>query len=422
MLQKPCTLKMKNMTKEYWKDPDFIRAIPKTDLHVHLDGSLRLETLIELAKTQKVKLPSYSVTGLREKVFKDRYQNLSEYLTGFAYTCGVLRNAESLERVAYELAWDNFEEGVRYIEPRYAPQLSASQNLSLEEVVLAVDRGLQRAKKEINRRREIRSGEEPPFDYAMIGCAMRKFGHGFSPYYESFLNSHAYTPEEKIYPLASLELVRALVKIRDQYGVPLTGFDLAGEEKGWPANAHRKAFGFAQYHFLKKTVHAGEAYGPASIFQAITQCHANRIGHGTHVFASELVDLPTKQAREKYTKALVEYISSRRITMEVCPTSNLQTIPSLKSIKRHPLGEMVKRRISISLCTDNRLVSHTTLCQEIEKVLKAFPLTAEELKNIIIYGFKRSFSALPYPKKRAYVRAIINYYEKIEHNWRKQHP
>lgn len=400
--------------KNPWMDEAFIRAIPKTDLHVHLDGSLRMKTLIELAKAQKVKLPSFSVAGLQEKVFKERYKNLGEYLTGFAYTCAVLQDPESLERVAYELAWDNFNEGVRYIEPRFAPQLSADKNFNLIQVMSAVNQGLKRAKQEINRLPQIKNKSEPPFDYAMIGCALRKFGAGFSPYYEDFLQSHAYTSEVKVYPLASLELVRALVKARDELGLPLTGFDLAGEEKGWPANAHQKAFGFAQYHFLKKTVHAGEAYGPASIFQAITECYANRIGHGTHVFASELVGLPNKAERKKYTDALVEYISSRRITMEVCPTSNLQTIPSLKQIKNHPLGEMMKRRISVTLCTDNRLVSHTSVCAEISKVLQAFHLSPQELKSIIIYGFKRSFSALPYPKKRAYVRQIIDYYEKIE--------
>jgi adenosine deaminase len=408
------------MPAKTWMTPEFIRAIPKTDLHVHLDGSLRLPTLIDLAKQQKVKLPSYTESGLREKVFKKKYRDLGEYLTGFAYTCAVLREAEALERVAYELAWDNFEEGVRYVEPRFAPQLCAGAGLNLEGVLQAANQGLARAKREINQRAAIKKKQEPPFDYAIIACAMRKFGRGYSPYYDDFLQSHRYTPKNKIYPMASLELVRALVEVRNEKGIPVTGFDLAGEEKGWPPNAHREAFNYAQYHFVKKTVHAGEAYGPPSIFQAITECHANRIGHGTHLFASELVDRGTPAARQKYTADLVEYISSRRITVEVCPTSNLQTIPAIKNLKKHPLGEMIKRRISLTLCTDNRLVSDTTVCREIEKVLKAFPMSAEKLRNIVIYGFKRSFSSKPYPEKRNYVRHVIDYYEKIEKKFQRK--
>ncbi|HCU24976.1 MAG TPA: adenosine deaminase family protein, partial [Deltaproteobacteria bacterium] len=263
-----------------WLSRDFIRAIPKSDLHVHLDGSLRLSTLIELAQEKNIALPSHEEAGLLETVFKEKYHDLSEYLHGFQYTCAVLRDPEALERVAYELALDNFAEGVRYIEPRFAPQLSASEKFSIEEVVLAIDKGMARAKKEINLRPEIRSGEEPPFDYGLIGCAMRKFGPNFSPYYKNFVACHHYSPSVRVYPLASMELVQALVGVRDRRGIPVVGFDLAGEEKGWPANAHRRAFEYAHEHFLMKTVHAGEAYGPTSIFQAITQCHADRIGHG----------------------------------------------------------------------------------------------------------------------------------------------
>lgn len=394
----------------------FIQAIPKTDLHLHLDGSLRIPTLIELAKDRQVNLPSQSEAGLREKVFKDRYADLQEYLTGFAYTCGVMRNPEALERVAYELAWDNFNEGVRYIEPRFAPQLHATPQMDLIEVMAAVHRGMERAKSEINQSPGIAGGGEPPFDYALIGCAMRKFTAHFSPYFQTFLDSHRYSREPEAYPLASLELVKAMVKARDDHGIPMTGFDLAGEERGWPANMHRRAYAYAQSHFLKKTVHAGEAYGPSSIFQAITECHANRIGHGTHLFASDLVELKNPKAQQRYTDDLAEYIASRRITIEVCLTSNQQTIPTITDLAKHPVGEMLRRRMSISICTDNRLVSHTTICNEYEKFLQAFPLSDEELKNIVIYGFKRSFSSMPYSQKRAYVHQVIDFYEKIEAN------
>lgn len=402
------------MTKKYWESAEFIRAIPKSDLHVHLDGSLRLATLIELARSQKIELPSWTEAGLRETVYKDRYANLGEYLHGFKYTCAVLRNPEALERVSYELALDNFAEGVRYIEPRFAPQLNASDALTVEEVLAAVNAGLARAQREINRRPEIAANQEPPFDYGIIGCAMRKFDERFSPYYKDFISCHRYSPMPQLYPLASLELVRALVDIRDRKGLPIVGFDLAGEEKGWPADAHREAYDFAHRHFLKKTVHAGEAYGPPSIFQAITRCHADRIGHGTYLFHSELVEHLPESEREAYTEALVQYIADRRTTVEVCLTSNQQTIPEMTDLAIHPCARMLREQLSVTICTDNRLVSDTTVCAEVHKAVQAFAIPPEHLKDIIIYGFKRSFSPLPYAEKRAYVRKIIDYYEAVE--------
>ncbi len=399
--------------------PAFIRAIPKTDLHVHLDGSLRLQTLIELSRDQRMTLPSDTEDGLRELVFKKNYADLGEYLHGFKYTCGVLREPEALERVAYELAIDCFAEGVCYIEPRFAPQLNASEKLSIEEVLVAVNKGFRRAQKEINQKKEIVSGGEPPFEYGIIGCAMRKFDGRFSPYYANFISCHRYSPLTQVQPMASLELVRALVDIRDRLGIPIVGFDLAGEEKGSPAHMHRRAFEFAHQHFLKKTLHAGEAFGPASIFQAITLCHANRIGHGTHLFESNLVEHLPPEERESYTQSLVRYIADQRITLEVCPTSNLQTLPHLKDIQSHPIGRMIQEKLSLSICTDNRLVSNTTVCQEIEKVVEAFHVSSHDLRNIIIHGFKRSFFPLPYVKKRAYVRQVIDYYDELEAQHRK---
>lgn len=402
------------MKLDYWKTPEFIQAIPKSDLHVHLDGSLRIETLIDLAREQGVELPSYTAEGLKTLVFKENYADLGEYLKGFKYTCDVLRVPEALERVSYELAWDNYNEGVLYIEPRFAPQLNATANFGIEEVLSAVNRGLSRAKHEINQDDAIRNSEKPPFDYGIIGCAMRKFGEGFSPYYNTFIGCHRFTPMHQIYPMASQELVRALIKARDDLGLPLVGFDLAGEEKGWPPNAHRKAFEFAHQNFLKKTIHAGEAYGPASIFQAITQCYADRIGHGTHLYAYELLQNMEENEAKAYTQELVQYVSDRRITVEVCVSSNLQTIPTIGSIQQHPVKRMLEGRLSLTICTDNRLVSNTSVCKEALQLVNNFPITPLELKEIIVYGFKRSFSPLPYVQKRAYVRQVINYYEKLE--------
>ena len=407
------------MVKPLWITQDFIKAIPKSDLHVHLDGSLRLSTLIELAKKQKVILPSFTESGMEKLVFKPHYKDLAEYLQGFKYTCAVLRDPESLARVAYELAWDNFNEGVRYIEPRFAPQLNAHSKLSVEEVLLAVNAGLARAQKEINQRAEIRKGIEPPFAYGLIGCAMRKFDERFSDYYRDFVQVHRHTPSYDLYPIASLEIARALVDVRDNFGIPIVGFDLAGEEKGYPAGDHFEAYQYAHKHFLHKTVHAGEAYGPPSIFQAVTDLHADRIGHGTHLFAANLIDSPDAKLKKRYVKDLVQQIADSRVTIEVCLTSNLQTIPSIGKVAEHPVGKMLEERLSLSFCTDNRLVSHTTVTQEIETALKNFNISPEQLKDIIIYGFKRSFSPHSYREKREYVRQVIDYYEAVEAKFKK---
>lgn len=407
------------MTRKHPFSPEFIRAIPKSDVHVHLDGSLRLKTLIELCRALKVELPSATEEGLVEKVFKPAYADLAEYLHGFKYTCAVLRDAEALDRAAYELAWDNFNEGVRYIEPRFAPALHAHRRLTMEDVVAAVNKGMERAKREINGREEIRSGKEPPFEYGLIGCAMRKFNEKFSEYYGDFVRLHAHTPLEELYPVAALEVVRTLVDIRDRRGLPIVGFDIAGEEKGYPAEDYLEAFQYAHKHFLKKTVHAGEAYGPPSIFQAITDCHADRIGHGTHLFAHDLIegDLPEGE-KKRYAEELAQYIADRRITIEVCLTSNMQTIPTLKSLAQHPFGTMLAHKLSMTLCTDNRLVSHTTVSAEIQKAVDHFDISPEHLKDIIIYGFKRSFLSIPYSEKRAYVRRVIDYYEAMEREFK----
>ncbi|MFA4873859.1 MAG: adenosine deaminase family protein [bacterium] len=381
---------------------NFLKAIPKTDLHVHLDGSLRVSTIIDMAKEQKLALPSYTEEGLGELVFKARYADLNEYLQGFQYTVAVLQTPEALERAAYEFAQDNFAEGVRYVEPRFAPQLHSNAAMPVDEVIASVDRGLSRARREINLRPEISSGEEPSFQYGIIG------------YYRRLVEMHPDMPQKELHELAALDLVRALIKARDDRGMPIAGFDLAGAERGYPAETHRTAYDLAHKHFLKKTVHAGEDYGPASIFQAITDCHADRIGHGTHIFDESLVELPTGPEREHYVRALWQYIADRRITIEVCLTSNLQTMPQLKDIKDHPFSKMLDKRLSVTFCTDNRLVSHTTVTGEIELAVTNFTIPQYKLKDLIIYGFKRSFFPGDYMAKREYIRKIIDYYEKME--------
>ena len=392
--------------------PELIAELPKTDLHVHLDGSIRISTLIELAREQGVELPSETEEGLRETVFRDRYADLGEYLHGFKYTCAVLQDLESLERAAYELAWDNLNEGVCYIEPRFAPQLHMGRGRSFRDVILSVDRGLRRARDEYNASKAVLKDGRVPFQYGIIVCALRMFTEGFSEYYAQLLGVHQHAPKTSVYGMASLELARAAVQVIRENDVPIVGFDLAGQENGFPAGDHAQAYDFAHKNFLKKTVHAGEAYGPESIFQAITHLHADRVGHGYHLFSPWLIEDAGADKR-RYVQDLAQYMSDRRITIEVCITSNLQTMPQLKRIEHHAFGDMMKHRLSATFCTDNRTVSQTTVSGEIELAVNAFHMTPRELRHYVIYGFKRSFFPGTYLDKRKYTRRAIDYYDSV---------
>ena len=391
----------------------FIRAIPKTDLHLHLDGSLRIPTLIELAKEHRVKLPSYTEDGLRRLVFKDKYASLLQYLQGFAYTCAVMQTAESLERIAYELAEDNLAEGVRYIEVRLAPQLHINDRLSMEEVVGAICRGLERARKRHNQSKAVRSGADVPFHFGIIVCALRFFVPQMSPYYRRLLEVMSYASPKQVFAAASMELARAAVDLAHNKGLPIVGFDLAGAEAGYPAEDHSPAYQYAHSNFIKKTVHAGEAYGPESIFQAITKCYANRIGHGTWLFAHQMIHNPNIPDPVAYTQYLAEYVASQRITMEVCLTSNAQTLPRMRNISRHPLRQMLDHELSVSICTDNRLMSNTTVADELLIAIDKLKMTPRELRNVVIAGFKGSFFSGTYREKRYFVRQVIDRYEAL---------
>lgn len=392
----------------------FIRDLPKTDLHVHLDGSLRLPTLIELAREQGIELPSQTEEGMRELVFKDGYANLEEYLHGFMYTCAVLKDPEALERIGYELAMDNIEEGVRYMEVRFAPMLHTTEQMDLQGVLEAVNKGMLRAKKEYNDQLLRNNDNSPPFEYGLITCAMRMFNEHFSPYYARFVDVHRYAPPRRLYGLASAELARSVVAIRDETGLPIVGFDLAGAEHGYPAEDHVEAYDYVHEHFMKKTVHAGEAYGPESIFQAINLLHADRIGHGYHLLHEDFIRDPTILDKARYVRDLCQYIAESRLTIEVCLSSNMDTDPELTSIADHPFRQMKELKLSTTLCTDNRLVSHTTVSRELKLAVDNFGLTPRDLKNIVIYGFKRGFFPKDYRQKRIFVRRIIDYYGEME--------
>ncbi|HXY38130.1 MAG TPA: adenosine deaminase family protein [Vicinamibacteria bacterium] len=395
-------------------DLELIRRLPKTDLHVHLDGSLRLRTLIELARERHVPLPSETPEGLEELVFRPRYANLSEYLTGFQYTVGALQDEEALERAAFELAQDCQAEGVRYLEVRFAPQLHVRPGFEMPAVVRAVDRGLRRAALAFNSRPEVKSGQEPAFGAGILLCAMRFFTPGFSLGFRRLFDALPEAKEKEIHAAASLEVARAAARLRREEGLLVVGIDLAGQEQGYPAEDHREAYQVAHEAFLGKTVHAGEDYGPESIFQAIGDLHADRIGHGTWLFDASKVKSPGIREPERYVNDLAEYIADKRITIEVCLTSNQQTVPEFAAdLRRHPFAEMRRRRLSTTFCTDNRLVSHTSVTQEIEVAVAAFGLTVREVRDILIYGFKRSFYPGTYLEKREYVRSAINYADRL---------
>lgn len=385
---------------------DQLRALPKSDLHVHLDGSLRLGTLIELARETNVTLPSQTEEGLRTLVFKERYASLEEYLQGFAYTCAVLQTPEALERVAYELCIDAIHEGVRYLELRYAPQLLSVDTEHALRGLHAVSQGCARATQAFN---TTRAKEDVDFHWGIICCAMRNARTTTSPYYSQLRRHLPYADDREFTTILSTALVRLAIHARDQHGIPIVGVDLAGAENGYPPKHHEAAFDEAHAAFLRKTIHAGEGYGPESIYEAITRCHAERIGHGTSLFAARAVQSLSITDPQHYVDSLVEYIASRRITLEVCPTSNLQTIPALQfNIANHPVAKMLGANLSVTICTDNRLVSNTSSTRELELVVQGLNLSQEATKKLVLSGFKAAFFANGYAQKRAFVEAVTS--------------
>ena len=390
---------------------EFIKAIPKTDLHLHLDGSLRINTLIDLANKAGVTLPAQDEKGLREKVFKDQYQNLEEYLQGFALTTAVMQNEEALFRVSYELMMDNAAEGVRYIEVRFAPQLLMSDSMSFHQVMESVDRGLRQACDELN---AAKNPEEPIYNYGIIACAMRFFTGDFSPWYRNFCRAHAFSTPTEIIRAASLELAKGVIRLRAETPFQIVGFDIAGAENGFPAIEHAESYALIQKGMLGKTVHAGEAFGPKSILQAVAKLRTDRIGHGLRLFDEEMIQPQKVADRTAYIENLVNYIADRRIAIEVCLTSNMQTSPEIGELRNHALRKMLDHNLAVTLCTDNRLVSNTTVCREYEQALDNFDIDAKCLRDIVMWGFKRCFYYRPYGEKRALISSVGDYYDTLE--------
>lgn len=394
----------------------FLFEIPKNDLHLHLDGSLRVTTLIDLAKSLKVELPTYTRDGLYEQVFKENYQNLGEYLNGFQYTCAVMRDLEAIERISYELAIDCQNENVNYIEIRFAPQLliDFERGLNFESIMKAVNNGLARAKTQYNNSDKVKHEGRPEFHYGIINCAMRMFGpKGFSPFYTQMFKTMQYARPMDVITQAAMEMVRASVKLRDEKAIPIVGIDLAGQEEGYPAGKFKDVYAYAHKHFMNKTVHAGEAYGAESIFEAITDCYADRIGHGYSLFMPERILDKTIKNREKYIKDLASFIADQRTVIEVCLTSNLQTNPEITDIKQHKFKDMLDNRMATTICTDNRLVSRTDVTTELKLATDNFNIPLKRLKDIIAYGFKKSFHPGTYVEKRQFAKENMIYFDKI---------
>src|SRR6187549_3074317 len=325
---------------------DVIRALPKTDLHVHLDGSLRPQTILELGQQQGVRLPADTADGIEAAVGAGTsFGSLVEYLKGFQLTLSVLQTEEALERVAFELAEDAHSENVRYMEVRYAPMLHTQRGLRLTRVVEAVLDGLRRARETYG----IKSN--------VILCGIRNISSASS------------------YQMAELAVAYK--------GRGVVGFDLAGAEADFPAKHHRAAFQLVRDNNINCTIHAGEAYGPESIAQAIHVCGAHRIGHG---------------CRLREHGDLLHYVIDHRIPLECCPSSNVQT-GAVKDMATHPLKLYFDLGVRVTINTDNRLITNTSVSKELFLVHTKLGVPFVDIKSMLLAGVKSSFQ--PFHEKQA---------------------
>jgi len=323
---------------------ELLQRLPKTDLHCHLDGSLRLDTVLELARKQHVKLPTFDRGALYDMLYAGEHvTSLDDYLRAFDITLSVMQTEEGLERSAYELAEDAWKENVRYIEVRYSPLLHLRSGLRPAQVVEAVLRGLRNAKRQFGIR------------YGVILCAIRTL-----------------SAEQ------SLRIAELCVAFKNR-GV--VGFDLAGSEVNNPAKVHRMAFQLVIDNNINCTAHAGESFGPDSVHQAIHKCGAHRIGHGTRLVENG---------------DLLNYVNDHRIPIEVCPSSNVQT-RAANSWETHPVDFFVDYGVRVTINTDNRLMSDTTVTKELYLCAKHYGWSLQTIKEIIIAGFKSAF--MPYREK-----------------------
>ena len=217
----------------------------------------------------------------------------------------------------------------------------------------------------------------------------------------------------QVISLAALELARASVRLRDELGLPIVGIDLAGQEEGYPPHHFKEAYEYCHKNFMHKTVHAGEAYGAESIFQAVTDWYADRIGHGYSLFMPDRIVDPEITDKKTYIKELASFLADKRTVIEVCLTSNMQTNPEIKSLKEHKFKDMLDNRMATTICTDNRLVSNTTVTNEFRLAVDNFEIPLKRLKDIVAYGYKKSFYPGHYVEKRNYAKTTMQYFDKV---------
>jgi adenosine deaminase len=326
---------------------EMIKRVPKVELHDHLDGGVRPTTIIELAKKEKIKLPTQDAGELAAWFHRgaDR-KNLALYLEGFATTLAVMQTEEALERIACETLEDLAADNVVYAEIRFAPVLHLGGNLNLETVVRSVLRGLEQGSRKTGVR------------YGLILCAMRD-------------------------QTVSLETAELAVSFREKNVV---GFDLAGDEYGHPPKKHLDAFEFIRRMNFNITIHAGEAFGMESIWQAIQYCGAHRIGHATRL----LEDMSVHGTRIEKMGSLANFIRDKRVPLEMCLSSNIHT-GAATSLDDHPFPIYYRNDFRVFLGTDNRLMSNTTLGKELYLAATHYSLTLRDLEKITINAMKSAF-------------------------------
>ncbi|MGA2981218.1 MAG: adenosine deaminase [Terriglobales bacterium] len=343
-------------------DNELFRSLPKVLLHEHLDGVLRPRTVVELARDAGYgELPTANPEELAQWFHRGANQgSLAKYLEGFNHTIAVMQTEEALERAAYEQAQDLSKDGVVYFETRFAPIFHTKKGLTHQQVVSAVLKGLERGRKDF----EISSG--------LIICAMRNMD-------------------------VSLEMAELAVDFRAR-GV--VGFDLAGEEGGYPPKKHVAAFHYIQRENFNITIHAGEGYGKESIWQAIQYCGAHRIGHGTRL----IDDIAVVDGKAVNLGDLAQYVLDKRIPLEICLLSNVHT-GATPSLAEHPFKILYQEKFRVTLNTDNRLMSSTTMTQEFEAAAETFGLSLNDFEKITINAMKSAF--LPYDQRCDFIYSII---------------
>jgi len=336
---------------------DALRRLPKTDLHCHLDGSLRPATLVELARQEGFDVPADPAEAARVLAPMTPAADQAEYLRRFETTLGVLQQPAALRRVARELALDAAAEECWYLEVRFCPLLHTRRGMSPDDAVGAVLAGLAEA------------GAQARITTGVIITGIRT-----------------------IEPAASLALAELAVRWK---GRGVVAFDLAGAEKDYPAKDHREAFYHVMNNNLCSTIHAGEGFGPASIHQALHYCGANRIGHGTRLHEDP---------------ELLAYVNDHRIPLEMCITSNVQ-MGVVPEVADHPLRWYLDLGLRVTINTDNRLFVDTSLLNELRVAVRTFDLTLLEAENLLLNGFKSAF--LPAPRKAAMVSAALARMEEL---------